>query len=118
MEVLYRIAPTDIKVGILNFSTGCIEKYNFTAEYVYKMPMPYVSCGLLPTGCIEKWLLKKQLCYVLGEIHYDNGTSYKRDIKLTYTDDGELDKIGVALETAEYLDEKKVDYHSITKNYV
>lgn len=107
MEVLYRITPTDIKIGVLNFSTGNIERYDFTVEYLYKIP--YGVNFTLP---------KNQVVLVMGVVHYESGNSYNVRKKLSYTDNEELEKIGAALETAEYLDKKEVDYHSLTKKYI
>lgn len=80
-----KIEPTEIKVGVLNFNNGNINEYDFTAEYVSKLPYGSANYG----ENAHAW----QVCYVYGTIHYASGASYKRCVKLTYTYDESISKL-------------------------
>lgn len=80
-----KIEPTDIKIGVLNFSHGKIEEYDFTAEYVSKIPW----CNF----CHGENDRIRQTCHVYGVIHYASGASYKVSKSLTYTDEVYIGKL-------------------------
>lgn len=77
--------PIRIKVRSFNFNTGCADTVNdFDVELVGKFP--YGSER-------PEDMLSYQIVWVYGVRHYRSGESYKRSDKLTYTDDGELQKV-------------------------
>ena len=84
LKVVKKINDTNIKVGVLNFNHGNINQYDFTVQYVMKVPYS--------TTC-SKDDYANQVIKVYGVIHYPGGASYKSSNKLTYTDDAELEKL-------------------------
>ena len=79
-----KIEPTKITLGIFNFSTGNVDHYDFMAQYVGKIP--YGSSAYEDNYA-------DHVVTIYGIITYENGQSYKKTYKLTYTDDSELEKL-------------------------
>lgn len=80
-----KIEPTDIMVGVLNFTSGNVDRYKFKAEYVSR----------------DGGVLWNHDMYVRGVITYESGASYNNVRPLSYTDSEELDKLADAMRKAE-----------------
>lgn len=79
-----KVEDVEIKVGVLNFSTGNVDRYNFVVRYVKKIP--YGS-----SAWEDDYPCHVVLAY--GKVTYDSGKSYNVCYKLTYTMDEELEKL-------------------------
>ena len=83
-KTIVKIEPTNIQLGIFNFRTGNVDRYQFKAEYVRR----------------DEDVLWNHSVYVYGIITYDSGASYRHLEVLAYTDSEELDKLAEQMRKA------------------
>ena len=78
-------SPIEIKVRLFNFNTGCADTViDMRVEYVAKVPYGSES---------DESYLAGHVMMVYGKKKYGSGNCYDGSVKLTYTDDEELQKV-------------------------
>jgi len=79
-----KIEPTDIMIGVLNFSTGDVEHYKFKVLFIRR----------------AEDAIWNNTMFAHGVITFDSGKSYEDMKGLCYTDSAELEKLAEPMRKA------------------